>query len=118
MSVAGIQKVSAASQWNFAITAVGNATRDYNSLMSQDEQPFFLHTGAMQQATFSGNTYNINTKEVALQIARNRNYVTEVDVYIDGKSMGTIENQKLLDNFTPSGDDYYYTNYAIKYLTP
>jgi hypothetical protein len=111
---ASAKTLSSNQSFNFSINMIGDAQRKYYL----NSQPPFDLTQQNMQKTYSGNTYTVNTKEVAIQLKRSNNIALDTYAYVDDKSIGKLDgvNIKLLGYIT-SGN-FEYPTYGIKYLTP
>ncbi|WP_434293833.1 hypothetical protein [Clostridium botulinum] len=97
-------------QWDFKINQVGDAKRVYD----YDGKIRTYNMEKFERVKFSGETYNINTKEVAIQ-TNLTNYYNNIYIHVDGKFVG--KSNDILLKFEQKGKEYY-TTFAIKYLTP
>ncbi|GAE00639.1 hypothetical protein CBO05C_0329 [Clostridium botulinum B str. Osaka05] len=97
-------------QWNFKINLVGDAKRVYD----YDGRILTYNMEKFERAKFSGETYNINTKEVAIQTNLTNHY-NNIYIQVDGKFVG--KSNDILLGFEHKGKEYY-TTFPIKYLTP
>jgi hypothetical protein len=114
---ASAKTLSSNQSFNFSINMIGDAQRKY---YSDSQPPFYLTQQNMQSIIYSGNTYTVNTKEVAIQLKRSNNIALNTYAYVDDKSIGLVQpnnvNATLLD-YKTSGN-FEYPTYSIKYLTP
>ncbi|WP_434284033.1 hypothetical protein [Clostridium botulinum] len=97
-------------QWDFKINQVGDAKRVYD----YDGKIRTYNMEKFERVKFSGETYNINTKEVAIQTNLTNHY-NNIYIHVDGKFVG--KSNDILLKFEQKGKEYY-TTFAIKYLTP
>ena len=97
-------------QWNFKINLVGDAKRVYD----YDGRILTYNMENFEKVNFSGETYNINTKEVAIQTNLTNHY-NNIYIQVDGKFVG--KSNDILLGFEQKGKEYY-TTFPIKYLTP
>ncbi|WP_076230588.1 hypothetical protein [Clostridium botulinum] len=97
-------------QWDFKINAVGDAKRYYDL----DGKLHSYKPINMQKVKFSGETYNVNTREVAIQ-TNFTNHYNNVYIRVDDNFVGKSDD--VLLDFQQKGNEYY-TIFSVKYLTP
>ncbi len=95
--------------WNFKINAIGDVKRQYHS-----DNTFNYLQNNMKKIKFSEKTYDINTKEVAIQTEL-ISHVTHIHIYVDGLYIGD-DDYNLID-YQEKGNSNYKT-FVIENLTP
>ncbi|ENJ9654965.1 hypothetical protein AB2T14_002616, partial [Clostridium botulinum] len=97
-------------QWDFKINEIGGAKRWYDL----DGKIRKYIPDDTERVKFSGETYTINTKEVAIQ-TKFTNHYSNIYIRVDDNFVGR-GNDSLID-YQQKGTEYYAT-FSIKYLTP